>query len=301
MQIIFKHLIKKALTVYSLFLLGLTSLIFSLLYIENTEFTFIYKNKEIVEVCLTIIITAVTVCAFVFQSYDKKFVFKSTLILFICILLFFSTLYFIKISGIDKNFSSVEDLKNFISSYEKFTVPIFILVQFLQVLILPIPSIITIGASVLCFGIIKGILYSILGIVSASIIAFYLGKVLGVKIAIWLFGEKNLNKILKYTEGKNEIALCLTFIFPFFPDDLLCFTAGIVKMNSIRFILIVTFSRALSITISALFVSGMFLPKNGVLSFVFLLIFFAFAVIIYIVSHLLKGKRNGKNYSARRS
>ena len=52
------------------------------------------------------------------------------------------------------------------------------------------------------------------------------------------------------------------FIFPFFPDDLLCFVAGISSMSVRYFIVMITITRLLSITISSLTLSGKLLPFN---------------------------------------
>ena len=86
-------------------------------------------------------------------------------------------LYVIKVTGFWEKIGSIEKLREYVASYGAFTVPIFILIQFLQVAVLPIPGFITIGAGVALFGPFYGSIYSIIGIVSASIVAFFIGRI----------------------------------------------------------------------------------------------------------------------------
>lgn len=293
--------LKLVLSIISLLLLGFASIIFSILYIENTELAFIINNKKIIKITVTAIIIIFSTVAFVFQFLDNNFIFRITIVVFLCIVFFSACLYFIKIFNLEESFSNVENLRNLVLSYGKYTVPAFIIIQFLQVVILPIPSIITIGAGVALFGSGYSFLFSYVGILSASYLAFFIGRKFGVKAVNWLIGKDNLEKGINLINGRDNLLLTLMFIFPFFPDDLLCFVAGISSMSSTYFIIMITLTRAFSTAISVFTLNGTLLPINTWWGFSFWLIFFAVAVIICVVVYKRKGNDNGKNYSSYRS
>ncbi|MDE7349046.1 MAG: VTT domain-containing protein, partial [Clostridia bacterium] len=79
-----------------------------------------------------------------------------------------------------------------------------------------------------------------------SMLAFYLGRKFGVKLIIWLFGKNAYDKYVKFTQGKDKIVLTLMFLFPFFPDDLLCIVAGITDMKYWQFFVLMLITRPLN-------------------------------------------------------
>ena len=196
----------------------------------------------------------------------------------------FLFLFLTKKYDLESKISNVSDLRNLVKGYGRFTIPIFISLQFLQVIILPIPSIIILGAGITLFGVFLGGLFSYIGILTASIIAFLIGRFLGNKVVEWIIGKKNYKKVLSLVKNKDKIVLTLMFIFPFFPDDLLCFVAGISSMSVRYFIVMITITRLLSITISSLTLSGKLLPFNtwGGICLWALFITLILAVCIYV-------------------
>ena len=92
-------------------------------------------------------------------------------------------LYVVKITGFWDKIGSVESLRKYVSGFGAYAVIIFIAIQFLQVVVLPVPGFITVSAGVLLFGAFRGSLYSVIGIVTASIVAFFIGRVFGYKVA----------------------------------------------------------------------------------------------------------------------
>ena len=69
----------------------------------------------------------------------------------------------------------------------------------------------------------------------------------------WKFywvGKENLDKALKAVKGKDKAILTFMFLFPFFPDDILCFVSGLSSMSTGFFIIMITITRFISIFIS---------------------------------------------------
>ena len=144
-------------------------------------------------------------------------------------------------------FDSSEKIEAFLSKYGAYAGLIFIVIQFLQVTLIPLPSAITTLAGVALFGFWPTFFYSVIGVMIGSMFAFFLGRKFGVKLIIWLFGKNAYNKYVKFAQGKDKVVLTLMFLFPFFPDDLLCIIAGITDMTYWQFFIIMLITRPLNI------------------------------------------------------
>ncbi len=124
---------------------------------------------------------------------------------------------------------------------------LFILLQFLQVIVLPIPSTVTVAAGALVFGPLWGSIFSLIGIVLGSLVAFWIGRYAGFRVVAWLVGKDTLEKWLKKIKGKDKLLLSAMFLLPVFPDDVLCFVAGLSSMSVWLFLGVILISRVLAI------------------------------------------------------
>ncbi len=253
-------IMKKIFSAFILIFLGAATLTFGILYVEVTDIAFFNKHTIVVETLLSIIVTICTVIAVVFGLRDKQFVYKITAVLLGTSAIVLLVLYVVKVSGLWGKIGSIEGLRSYVASYGRFTVPIFIAIQFLQVVVLPIPSMVTIGAGVALFGPFYGAFYSLIGILSASIIAFFIGRHLGYKVVSWIIGEKSLQKGLQLVKGKDTIVLTFMFLFPFFPDDVLCFVAGLSTMSVKFYLVMITATRITGIVLSSYSLGGKIIP-----------------------------------------
>ena len=112
------------------------------------------------------------------------------------------------------------------------------------------------------FGPFLAALYSYIGIVTGSIVAFLIGRVFGYKVVAWLVGKENLDKWLKIVRGKDKIILTIAFLFPLFPDDILCFIAGITAMPLSFFLIIVLCARLIAVFTTSLSLGNSLIPYN---------------------------------------
>ena len=165
-----------------------------------------------------------------------------------------------KKSGLLNNLGSFSELKTYIDGFGVYSIIIYVVIQFLQVVVLPLPSVLIIGVGVFLFGPIKTIILSCFGIILGSIVAFFVGRYLGYRVVKWLIGEKSLNKILNLTKGKDKILITFMLLFPFFPDDAICFVAGITKMSSNYFLVMIVIVRIITITFSSLSINNSLIP-----------------------------------------
>lgn len=130
---------------------------------------------------------------------------------------------------------------------------IYILIQFLQVTFIPIPSTITTVAGMVAFQSLPLVLIcSTIGMIAGSMFAFFLGRVFGVKLVVWMVGSKSFNKYQKILKGRDKMMLFLMFLLPIFPDDLLCLFAGVTSMSYGTFFIMQIITRPIGITVTSL-------------------------------------------------
>jgi uncharacterized membrane protein YdjX (TVP38/TMEM64 family) len=276
-------LIKQLLTSIILALIGCTSVVFTVLYLNTFESGFCYLYSTVITAISVSIISILTVLSITFLRYKKEIVYKILSLFVVLIFLFIISLYLLKSTGLLDKFDSVEKFRLYIHSFGNGAVFLFILIQFLQVVVLPIPAFITVGAGVLLFGPFWGALYSSIGIITGSLVAFFIGRIFGFKVAKWLVGEDNLKKGLETIKGKDKLILTFMFLFPFFPDDILCFVAGITTMSKSFFLLMIVVTRIISIFASSYSMNNSIIPYNTWWGILIWILFFTFAFITMLI------------------
>ncbi len=190
-------------------------------------------------------------------------------------------------------FSSIGSFKDFILGSGSIGMLVYIAVQFLQVMFLPIPSLIITLAGVAIYGPFLGALLCCVGVLLGSYISFLVGKVFGKKVAIWLFGEEKANKCADILNKKGKIFLIIAFLLPLFPDDLLCLTAGITTMKFKTFFFITTCTRPIGIVFMSFFGGGYIIPFNGWGLYVWP---FILAFVIFVLVYYTKKQQQIENY-----
>ena len=195
---------------------------------------------------------------------DASFIVRLLVFLLTGLIIVFAVIWLFNVSGLGKKFGDTESFRKTISGYGLFAVPAFILLQILQVVLLPVPGVVAVAAGVYMFGRLLGWLYSVIGIFSGSVIAYDIGRRFGHKAVCWLVGEKVLYKSINAIKGKDKIALFTMFLLPCFPDDVLCFAAGIMGVEKKSFILLTLTARTFSIFTVAALADGKIIPYNTV-------------------------------------
>lgn len=181
-------------------------------------------------------------------------------------------------------FSNVTEFKNFISNLGFWGVFIYILIQILQVVFLPIPASIICIVGSLIFGPILGGMYCCIGVVIGSLISYGIGKLYGYKLVSWIIGIDNTDKYSQILRKRGGSFLAIAFLMPMFPDDILCFIAGITQMPTKTFTLITLITRPIGVICMAIFGSGYIIPFSGWGVYVWLailLLAIVFMLIIY--------------------
>ena len=252
--------IKYFLSVLVVGLVGCASILFCVLYVQTLDVEMVIKYQDLIVAVSILIITVSCIMTISNINNSETLVYK---ISFFSVFIFFFTLliiYFLKKTGILSGLSTVDDLKIYINGFGDYAIIIYILIQFLQVVVLPIPSILIIGVGVFLFGVFKAIVLSCIGIIFGSIVAFFIGKYFGSKVVKWIIGEKTLKKILNLISGKDKILITFMLLFPFFPDDAICFVSGITMMDTGYFILMIIIVRLITISLATLTMNNSIIP-----------------------------------------
>jgi uncharacterized membrane protein YdjX (TVP38/TMEM64 family) len=134
-------------------------------------------------------------------------------------------------------------LKEFISPFGPYSPVAFILLQVLQVIVAPIPggAIEFLGGYL--FGIKAGFLYSMIGLILGSTLAFSLARIFEKKI-VEKFVSPQTRKKFDYLMGHEGVIVSfLLFTIPCFPKDALCYILGLTPMHFGVFLIISTIGR----------------------------------------------------------
>ncbi|MGN1060464.1 MAG: TVP38/TMEM64 family protein [Candidatus Coproplasma sp.] len=197
------------------------------------------------------ILFSLLVLYLVFFALSKQVVYRFIL----CALIFLDIVavifYALSATGVLSSLTSVEKLREYISSFGAAAVIIFIAFQFLQVVVLPVPGSISVGVGVALFGPLRCSIFSFIGIIAGSIVAFALGRWVGYKAVSWVVGKDDLDKWLKKVKGKDYLLLSIMFLLPLFPDDVLCFVAGLSSMTWGYYLVMITVTRLISVSVTS--------------------------------------------------
>ena len=134
-------------------------------------------------------------------------------------------------------------LKKVLLSFGAYSPFVYILIQILQVVIAPIPGgpIEFIGGYL--FGAKAGFIYSMIGLLIGSWIAFSLARIFE-KLAVEKFVSAGTRKKFDYLVGHEGVILSfLLFLIPGFPKDALCYILGLTPMHLGIFLFISTVGR----------------------------------------------------------
>ena len=223
-------------------------------------------------------------------SRSKKII--RCIIVLVSLALIFGAIYLILIlTGLWEKLNSVGKLQDIILNLGFWGRLVFVLLQFLQVTFIPIPSPILIIAGSLIYGPFEAGLLSISGILLGSALAFYLGRVFGKKLVVFMVGKEAEKKWRNFLTS-CKYTFIIMMLLPFFPDDILCMVAGLTEMSWTFFMLTQLFTRPISIFLVSYLSSGQVIPYHGWGLYVWAIIILISFTLIYLSSKYNKQIEN---------
>jgi uncharacterized membrane protein YdjX (TVP38/TMEM64 family) len=189
-------------------------------------------------------------------------------------------------------------LKRFILSFGAYSPLAYILLQIIQVIVAPIPggAIEFLGGYL--FGVKAGFLYSMIGLILGSWLAFTLARIFE-KLAVEKFVSPNTRKKFDYLIGREGVILSfLLFLIPGFPKDALCYILGLTPMHLSIFLIISTIGRIPGTLMATL--QGAKAFEHQYMAFLILLGISTLVILVFYIYHdqihdMVK-KLKGKEY-----
>ena len=168
---------------------------------------------------------------------------KQALLWLLTIVLLGGCVYALYATGFFQTLHSKEAMEAYIAQFSPWSHLMYFLIQLVSVVVAPIPSNITALVGAVMFGFWPAFLLTWAAVVVGSVIVFLLARVLGHQFVHQFVSEKVSNKYLDVIQRKRDVFLFLAFLFPFFPDDLLCILAGLTDLSWKRFLVLCLVAR----------------------------------------------------------
>ncbi len=192
----------------------------------------------------------------------KRAIIRLSLSTLVLIPVFVGAFLILRTLGVDN--LSRDKIQELVSSAGSSAPLMFILITFLQVSFISIPSAPVILGGSYIFGALESFVYSYIGTILGASFAFFLGRKIGRPFINWVAGDKEtVDELLLKLHGKEKIILFMMFLLPMFPDDLLCAIAGMLSMSYGLFLGMQLSTRIVAIGGTLFLFSGEILPFEG--------------------------------------
>lgn len=127
-------------------------------------------------------------------------------------------------------FADTARIQEFVTRFGYWAPLATILLHVAQVLLAPIPGQVIDAANGYLFGAAWGTVYSLVGVIAGSSLAMALARRFGRPWAERLIRKETLERLDGYSRQRGALFFFLVFLFPFLPDDVACFLAGLTPL-----------------------------------------------------------------------
>jgi len=242
-----RGIVKYALNIGTALIFSVVAFLFIAFGLTYRSLPFISRHYALLTGLSAGAVSALLLAFILFYIFRKQAFYRLILCTLICLDIFAALFFALSASGILPKLTNIEALRDYIAGFGGTAIFIFILFQFLQVVVLPVPGSVSVAVGVALFGPLRSSLFSFIGILLGSFVAFFIGRVVGYKAVCWIVGKEDLDKWIKKMKGKDYLLLSIMFLLPLFPDDILCFVAGLSSMTWTYFIIMIIITRAISV------------------------------------------------------
>jgi uncharacterized membrane protein YdjX (TVP38/TMEM64 family) len=173
----------------------------------------------------------------------KRVLGYAILILALCILLYYYREAYQGFRDLVRFFSSRTRVSAFVASFGPYAPLVFLGVQFIQVLIAPIPGELTGFIGGYLFGTGAGFIYSTIGLTGGSWVAFLIARRFGFSFVRRFVGKEIMDKFDYLMEHQGAFFSFIFFLIPGLPKDYFCYLLGLSPMHILTFLVISTVGR----------------------------------------------------------
>lgn len=203
----------------------------------------------------------------VFFIIKKDALLKTLFVLVIFAALVFTALIILNctahLNELGSDYEKVNRLTAIIKSAGGWAMAVYVLVQILQVVILPLPAVVCYLPGTYLFGPLKATLLASLGVLIGALLCYVIGRFFGRRIVEWIAGKETTDKYADYLGRRGKVLFVIMQILPFFPDDILCMIAGLTKMNFPFFLVTMILVRPAIVATYCYLGSGDIIPFSG--------------------------------------
>ena len=165
--------------------------------------------------------------------------------------------------GLLKKMKNLSVVRSIILSSGKLGILCYFALTYLSVVVLPVPAAVLIVAGTYVYGSWISFAVSATATFVGSITCFFLGRKLGKRLLYWLFDREKVDKYAAILGKKGKIPFILMMFLPFFPDDLICMSAGVTDMKFGFFALSTAIARTAYIFTVSFLGNGDIIPFGG--------------------------------------
>jgi len=163
---------------------------------------------------------------------------------------------------------SAEEIRQYILRFSPYSELVFFLVQLISVIFAPIPSHLSALAGGMLFGAAVSFVLTFAAVCTGSLLVFQLARLWGRPFADRFVSRHLSRKYQELLQRKTAVFLALAFLFPFFPDDILCILAGLTSISLRRFTVLLVLTRPWGLLFAcALGGSALSLPPSAMVLF----------------------------------
>lgn len=243
--------LKHCINILAVVLMGAVAFLFIAYGLAYRNVDFIYEHFYILFWLSFALCAAAIFAGIMFYLFKKQSAYRLTVCALIFVDICAGVFFFLCATGLLGTLNSVEALREYIGKSGSLAAVIYISFCLLQVILLPVPGSVAVAVGVAMFGPWKCAIFSFIGIIIGSFIAFGVGRWIGYKAVCWIVGKDSLDKWLEKLKGKDYLILSIMFLLPMFPDDILCFIAGLSSMTWRYFTVMIVITRAISVVSTA--------------------------------------------------
>lgn len=138
---------------------------------------------------------------------------------------------------------NAQALRAWIAQFGIFAPLVFIAIQAAQVVIAPLPGQILALIAGYLFGPVAGTVYSLVGVLIGSVIAFSLAKRYGRPFVEDILHEDVITRFDEFVDTVGIPGLIAFVIIPGLPDDAVCFLSGLTKWRLRTFVAVISIGR----------------------------------------------------------
>lgn len=198
---------------------------------------------------------------------DKEALLKTCFLLMVCACIVITVIAvlseFANLNDYPTDSEKIGRLTDLIRSTGERGMLVFVVIQILQVLVLPLPAAVCYIPGSQIWGAFTATLLASAGVIVGSLIAYAIGRFFGKRAAEWIAGKEAVEKYVKFIGNKGKVIFLLMQILPFFPDDILCIIAGLTAMSFPFFLVTIIVVRPIIIALYCFLGTGSIIPFSG--------------------------------------